>query len=96
MSTSKPTQRCVVCGQLYSHQLKLQPQTYLHLACSTCNEDYGTDVGKILEYTKQLAAVPTDDVIPTYNVTGLFNVMRPDVVGNPLQPTRIYKIKGDY
>lgn len=38
------------------------------------------DIGNILEYVKQLSELDTSGVEPTYQVTGLTNVWRDDVV----------------
>lgn len=40
------------------------------------------ELSSILEYVEQLNAVPTDDVEPTSQVTGLENVWRDDEVTN--------------
>lgn len=39
-----------------------------------------TDIGNILGYIDQLGELDTDGVAPTYQVTGLQNVWRDDVV----------------
>ena len=38
------------------------------------------DLGQILEYVNQLAELDTEGVEPTYQVTGLENVMRDDEI----------------
>jgi len=45
-------------------------------------EKYSQQLSKILEYIDKLNEVDTENVEPTYNVTGLSNVMSPDEVGN--------------
>lgn len=45
-------------------------------------EKYSGQLSKILEYVEQLNEVDTENVEPTYNVSGLSNVMRPDEVGD--------------
>lgn len=45
-------------------------------------EKYSEQLSKILEYIDKLNEVNTENVEPTYNVTGLSNVMRPDEVGD--------------
>ncbi|OGE64421.1 hypothetical protein A3J13_00370 [Candidatus Daviesbacteria bacterium RIFCSPLOWO2_02_FULL_36_8] len=44
-------------------------------------EKYSKQLSKILEYIDQLNEVNTENVEPTYNVSGLSNVLRPDEVG---------------
>lgn len=44
-------------------------------------DDLTTDIGNILGYVQQLGELTTDGVEPTYQVTGLQNVWRGDVVG---------------
>lgn len=39
---------------------------------------YQKELGRIIAYVEQLNEVPTDDVSPTAQVTGLTNVMRAD------------------
>ena len=41
-----------------------------------------TDISKILDYVQQLSELDTTGVEPTYQVTGLQNVWRDDVVIN--------------
>lgn len=43
-------------------------------------EKYASQLSSILEYVEQLKEVNTDGVAPTAQVTGLENMMRPDVV----------------
>lgn len=43
---------------------------------------YSEQLSKILEYIDKLNEVDTENVEPTYNVSGLSNVMRPDEVGD--------------
>ena len=45
-------------------------------------EKYSEQLSKILDYIDQLNKVDTENVEPTYNVSGLSNVMRPDEVGD--------------
>lgn len=45
-------------------------------------EKYSQQLSKILEYIDKLNEVDTSDVEPTYNVSVLSNVMRPDEVGD--------------
>jgi len=49
-------------------------------------EKYFEQLSKILEYIDKLNEVDTENVEPTYNVTGLSNVMRPDEVGDCVIP----------
>lgn len=44
-------------------------------------EGLQTHIGNILGYVQQLNELNTDGVTPTYQVTGLQNVWRSDVVG---------------
>ena len=41
---------------------------------------FQTEITSILEYVEQLQTVPTDKIEPTYQVTGLKTVTRPDEV----------------
>jgi aspartyl-tRNA(Asn)/glutamyl-tRNA(Gln) amidotransferase subunit C len=41
-------------------------------------EKYSKELTAILHYVEQLSGVDSDDLKPTYQVTGLTNVMRPD------------------
>lgn len=43
-------------------------------------EKFASQLSSILEYVEQLKEVKTDGVSPTAQVTGLENVMRPDVM----------------
>ena len=43
---------------------------------------YQKELSAILDYVAQLDAVNTDGMVPTYQVTGLTNVVRADVVKN--------------
>lgn len=43
-------------------------------------ETFQNEITDILEYVKQLQDVKTDGLKPTYQVTGLVNVVRDDVV----------------
>jgi aspartyl-tRNA(Asn)/glutamyl-tRNA(Gln) amidotransferase subunit C len=43
-------------------------------------EQFTKEIGAILKYVEQLQSVDLDDVEPTYQVTGLKDVTRPDVV----------------
>lgn len=45
-------------------------------------EKYSGQLSKILDYIKQLNQVDTTNVDPTFNVTGLSNVMGKDEVGD--------------
>jgi aspartyl-tRNA(Asn)/glutamyl-tRNA(Gln) amidotransferase subunit C len=47
-------------------------------------ELYSSQLSKTLEYIALLNSVDTKDVKPTFNITGLTNVMRPDEVGESL------------
>lgn len=47
-------------------------------------EKYAAQLSKILDYIETLNSVDTKDVEPTYNITGLNSVMRPDQVGQSL------------
>lgn len=44
-------------------------------------EKYSRQLSKILDYVTQLNKVDTSDVEPTFNVSGLSNVMAKDVLG---------------
>jgi aspartyl-tRNA(Asn)/glutamyl-tRNA(Gln) amidotransferase subunit C len=41
-------------------------------------EKFRTELSEILEYVQQLETVDTEGLVPTYQVTGLKNVMRDD------------------
>lgn len=43
-------------------------------------EDLRVDLGNILAYIGELGALDTEGVAPTYQVTGLQNVMRDDTI----------------
>lgn len=43
-------------------------------------EQFTAEIGSILQYVEQLQTVDLEGVEPTYQVTGLTNVMREDVV----------------
>jgi len=43
-------------------------------------EDLRVDIASILDYVEQLSDLDTTDVEPTYQVTGLTNVTRDDVI----------------
>lgn len=45
-------------------------------------ERFSAELSSILEYVEQLKKVDTKNLEPTYQVTGLTNVMRPDRVLN--------------
>ncbi len=45
-------------------------------------DDLQTDIGNILTYVQQLSELDTTGVEPTYQVTGLENVWRDDVIIN--------------
>ena len=47
-------------------------------------DKYSDQLSKILDYIDQLNSVDTKGVEPTYNVTDLENVIRPDEVGDSL------------
>lgn len=47
-------------------------------------EKYSEQLSKILEYVEQLNKVDTEGVEPTFNVTGISNVLRKDEVGPDL------------
>lgn len=50
-----------------------------NLPLTTDEEElYTSQVAKILDYVEQLSQVDTSNVEPTFNVTGLENVMRED------------------
>jgi len=44
----------------------------------TEEREYGQQLSEILDYIDQLNKVETKDIEPTYNVTDLENIMRPD------------------
>ncbi|MDO8498335.1 MAG: Asp-tRNA(Asn)/Glu-tRNA(Gln) amidotransferase subunit GatC [bacterium] len=47
-------------------------------------EKYSGQLSKILDYIDQLNSADTSEVEPTFNVTGLSNVLREDKVGESL------------
>lgn len=47
-------------------------------------EKYSAQLSKILEYIDKLNEVDTSNIEPTYNVSGLYNAMRPDEVSESL------------
>jgi aspartyl-tRNA(Asn)/glutamyl-tRNA(Gln) amidotransferase subunit C len=47
-------------------------------------EKYAEQLSAILDYIDQLNSVDTKNVDPTYNVTGLDSIFRPDQVGESL------------
>lgn len=47
-------------------------------------EKYSEQLSKILDYIDQLNSVDTSNVEPTYNVTGLSNIMKSDEPGESL------------
>lgn len=57
--------------------LKLAKLARLHLTDEEV-EQFTTEISAILGYVEQLQEVDLKDVEPTYQVTGLTNVMRPD------------------
>lgn len=65
--------------------MKLNPDQVKHVAKLanlplTANEEekYAEQLSKVLEYVEQLNQVDTANIEPTFNVTGLNNVMRED------------------
>ena len=50
----------------------------------TEEEKYSEQLSKILDYVDQLNSVDTKNIDPTYNVTSLNSVMRPDELGQSL------------
>ncbi len=59
--------------------LKLARLARLELS-DTEIEEYQTELSQILDYVAQLQNVPTNDLTPTNQVTGLVNVMREDQI----------------
>ncbi len=57
--------------------LKLAALARLHLTDEEI-EQFQTEISTILGYVEQLQSVELGDLEPTYQVTGLVNVMRPD------------------
>lgn len=58
--------------------LKLAQLSRLHLSEEEI-EQYGHEISAILAYVEQLKNIDLSDLTPTHQVTGLTNVMRPDV-----------------
>lgn len=61
--------------------LKLAKLARLHLSEQEI-EQFQKEISAILGYVEQLQSVDLDDLEPTYQVTGLKNVMRPDTEVN--------------
>lgn len=59
--------------------LKLAKLARLHLDDKDVPK-YQKEISAILDYVEQLQTVEVDNLEPTYQVTGLTNVMRPDRV----------------
>ena len=59
--------------------LKLARLARLHLSDEEV-EQFRNEISAILGYVEQLQKVDTKGLEPTYQVTGLKNVMRPDMV----------------
>ncbi len=59
--------------------IKLAKLARLHLDAKDVPK-YQKEISAILDYVEQLQTVNVDDLEPTYQVTGLTNVMRPDRV----------------
>ncbi len=57
-------------------------------------ELYAEQLSKILDYIDQLNQVDVQGIEPTYNVTGLSNVMRKDETEKSLPKNGPYKTKG--
>ena len=45
---------------------------------------YAAEMTKIFDYIEMLGTVDTKGVLPTEQVTGLFNSLRPDVITTPI------------
>jgi len=45
-------------------------------------DSYSQDISEILNYIDQLSSVDTESIMPTYQVSGLVNVMRSDEIIN--------------
>lgn len=58
-------------------------------------EKYSVQLSKILEYIDQLNKVNTDNVEPTYNVSGLSNIMRSDEIKESLNQEEVTKNGSD-
>ena len=55
-------------------------------------DEFAVEISKILEYVEQLQAADVTGLEPTYQVTGLTNVMRDDVIkGYGYQPKDLLK-----
>ena len=54
-------------------------------------EKYSDQLSKILDYIDQLNSVDTAGVEPTFNITGLSNVLRDDEVGERLSQEEALK-----
>ena len=54
-------------------------------------EKYSDQLSKILDYIDQLNSVDTAGVEPTFNITGLSNVLRDDEVGESLSQEEALK-----
>lgn len=55
-------------------------------------DEYAQELAEILHYVEQLQSVDTDGLKPTYQVTGLTNVMRDDqIVDYGYAPTELLK-----
>lgn len=54
-------------------------------------EKYGEQLSKILDYIDQLNKADTSGVEPTFNVTGLENVIREDIPGKSLSQEEALK-----
>lgn len=61
--------------------LKLAKLSHLHLTDEEA-EKYAKEIESILEYVEQLQSIDTYGLEPTYQVTGLTNVEREDVIGS--------------
>lgn len=59
--------------------LKLARLAKLHLSAAEI-EQFSKEISAILDYVEQLQSVDVDDLKPTYQVTGLKNVMRKDEI----------------
>lgn len=59
--------------------LKLARLSRLHLSKPEINR-FKDEISTILGYVEQLQKVDLDDLPPTHQVTGLKNIMRPDVI----------------
>ena len=57
--------------------VKLARLARLHLTEDEV-EEYQAEISSILGYVEQLQLIDLGDIRPTYQVTGLTNVMRPD------------------